>query len=205
MKIRVVNYGMGNLRSVLNAFAAIGSPAAVAERPEALADADAIVLPGVGAFGDGMANLRDRGWVPALEREVRMNHKPFLGLCLGQQLLASTGTEHGTHLGLGWIPGTVEKIVAKEGLRVPQIGWNEVRFTPDDPMYAGLGVSRDFYFVHSFVLKPADVRVTNGLCMHGDSFAASVRQGNIWATQYHPEKSQRAGLTVLRNFVGMVS
>jgi imidazole glycerol-phosphate synthase subunit HisH len=202
MKTAIVDYGMGNLRSVQNAFAAIGSPASVALAPAELATADAIVLPGVGAFADGMSNLRTRGWVEALEREVRERGKPFLGLCLGQQLLATTGTEHGVHAGLGWISGTVERFSAADGsIRIPQIGWNEVQFARPEPMYAGLGESRDFYFVHSYILKPADAGVVSGFCHHGERFAASVVQENIWATQYHPEKSQKAGLAVLRNFV----
>jgi glutamine amidotransferase len=205
MKIAIINYGMGNLRSVRNAFGAVGGDAVVAETPDALREASAIVLPGVGAFGDGMANLRRLGWVEVLEREVREKGKPFLGLCLGQQLLATTGSEHGIHQGLGWIAGTVDRLAMAPGLRVPQIGWNEVQFAAGDPMYAGLGEARDFYFVHSYVLTPADTTVTNGACVHGDAFAASVRQGNIWATQYHPEKSQKSGLGVLRNFLATVA
>ena len=201
MKIGIINYGMGNLRSVRNAFHAVGGHAEVAEKPQDLAQADAVALPGVGAFGDGMANLRAQGWVEALEEQVRQKGKPFIGLCLGQQLLAATGTEHGTHAGLGWIPGSVDRLTPAAGLRIPHIGWNDVRFSAGSRMYAGLGEARNFYFVHSFVLKPDDASLVNGQCEHGQPFAASIERGNIWATQYHPEKSQHAGLTVLKNFL----
>ena len=132
---------------------------------------------------------------------MRQRGKPFLGLCLGQQLLAATGTEHGAHLGLGWIAGSVDRLAPGAGLRIPQIGWNDVQFTPGSRMYAGLGESRNFYFVHSYVLLPQDASLVNGVCEHGQSFAASIESGNIWATQYHPEKSQKAGLAVLKNFL----
>lgn len=201
MRIGIINYGMGNLRSVRNAFHAVGGDAGVAERPEDLAQMDAVVLPGVGAFGDGMANLHAQGWVQALEEQVRRQGKPFIGLCLGQQLLATKGTEHGDHSGLGWIAGTVDRLASAPGLRIPQIGWNDVRFTPGSRMYAGLGESRNFYFVHSFVLRPDDASQVNGVCEHGETFCASIERDNIWATQYHPEKSQHAGLAVLKNFL----
>jgi len=204
MKLSIINYGMGNLRSVENAFQALGCPAKIAHHPDDLRVAERIVLPGVGAFGDGMQNLRSGGWLEVLEEEVRSKGKPFLGLCLGMQLLATRGTEHGIYDGLNWVPGTVKKIDCDDpNIRIPHIGWNEVRCTRFDGLYAGLGDSQVYYFVHSYVLWPDDSTAVSGLCSHGIDFAASVEVGNIWATQYHPEKSQKAGLKVLQNFLDM--
>jgi len=205
MELVIIDYGMGNLQSVANAFRAIGCDAKVSSHPEDLRMAERIVLPGVGSFGDGMRNLQSAGWVEALEEEVRHKGKPFLGLCLGMQLLGTTGTEHGLCAGFNWIPGIVERIVSDSPtIRVPHIGWNDVSFTKKDGLYSGLGDSEVFYFVHSYVMRPEDNTVISGLCFHGIEFAASVEKDNIWATQYHPEKSQRAGLKVLNNFVNMM-
>ncbi|HET8892668.1 MAG TPA: imidazole glycerol phosphate synthase subunit HisH [Gaiellaceae bacterium] len=200
-RIAVIDYGMGNLRSVTNAFASLGASPAVVTQPDELADAERIVLPGVGAFADGMQNLRDGGWVDALEEQVRRKGKPFLGLCIGMQVLADRGTEHGSNAGLGWIAGTVERIASDNGLRVPHIGWNDVTFTPGHAMYDGLGESDAFYFVHSYVLRPDDDSVVSGVCEYGGDFAASVETQNIRAAQFHPEKSHRAGLRLLKNFL----
>jgi glutamine amidotransferase len=202
MKIAIVNYGMGNLRSVMNAFEFLGKPAYIANQPDDIQDADKIILPGVGAFGDAMKNLRSAGWVDALNEQVMHRGKSFLGLCLGMQLLATTSTEHGLHHGLNWIAGTVSRITPKDSsLRVPHIGWNEVRFIKNEGLFGNLGKSVDFYFVHSFVFHPDDPAVISGLCDYGGEFVACIGFNNIFATQFHPEKSQKSGLTVLRNFI----
>lgn len=204
MSTAIIDYGMGNLRSVANALEALHEPAQITNRPEDLATADRIILPGVGAFGDGMRNLRAGGWIEAMDEQVRRKGKPLLGLCLGLQLLATTGTEHGIHEGLGWVPGMVEKITTDDPhIRVPHIGWNDVHITRSTGLYRGLGDSQTFYFVHSYVLRPKDPGVVSGLCRHGIEFAASIEHGNIWATQYHPEKSHKVGLRVLQNFLEM--
>ena len=195
---------MGNLRSVANAFEALGCLVNVSNHPADLKTADRIVLPGVGAFGDGMHNLQAFGWIDALEEEVRYKGKPFLGLCLGMQLLATTGTEYGLHPGLNWIRGIVVRIPSDDPtIRVPHIGWNDVSFIKKGGLYAGLGDSCVFYFVHSYVLRPEDPEVTSGVCSFGTEFVASVEMGNIWATQYHPEKSHGGGLKVLQNFLNL--
>ncbi|HYX69901.1 MAG TPA: imidazole glycerol phosphate synthase subunit HisH [Terriglobales bacterium] len=202
-KVGVVSYGLGNLRSVCNALSSLGASPFIAERPAELPAADAVILPGVGAFGDGMNNLRAAGWVEILEQEVRQKGKPFLGICLGMQLLATSGTEHGTHPGLGWVSGVARRICPGDpGLRLPHIGWNDVQprragklFTSQEP--------QAFYFVHGYILAPegqAKEAVT-ATCMYGEEFAATLEQGNILATQFHPEKSQRAGLDLLRRFL----
>jgi glutamine amidotransferase len=201
--VGIIDYGMGNLRSVWNAFRFIGTDAIIMSNAAELEKAHAVVLPGVGAFGDGMRNLHERGWVDALEAHVRRKGKPLLGICLGMQLLATTGFEHGVNAGLNWIQGVVERIPAapdNPAIRVPHVGWNDVRFTKGDGLYAGLGEARSFYFVHSYHMKPADPTIIGGVCDHGVALAASIEVDNVWATQFHPEKSHQAGLTILRNF-----
>lgn len=197
----VIDYGMGNLRSVCNAVEALGATAFVAQRPEMLETADHIILPGVGAFADGMRNLSGGGWTEALEREIREKGKLFLGLCLGMQMLATRGMEHGEHDGLGWVRGTVERLTAEGGLRIPHIGWDDVRFVRKGGLYADQEPSAVFYFVHSYVLRPEDPRIVSGICAYGQDFAASIVSDNVFATQFHPEKSQKAGLAVLGRFL----
>jgi glutamine amidotransferase len=150
-----------------------------------------------------MSRLREGGWVEALEGLVRRDGRQFLGICLGLQLLATCGMEHGRHEGLGWVPGEVVRLPDHGGtLRIPHIGWNDVVATRHDTCYCA-GYSRPgvFYFVHSFHLVPADPAMVDGWCDYGTRFAASVSTGNIWAVQFHPEKSQKAGLQVLTNFL----
>jgi len=201
--VGIIDYGMGNLTSVRNAFEASGADVSVLDRPDQLAGVSHVVLPGVGAFGDGMSNLRERGWVPAMEREVIQNKKPFLGICLGLQLLAGHSTEHGDHVGLGWIPGNVVRLPDLDGsLRIPHIGWNDALPVHLNSMYReGFSQPGVFYFVHSFHFVPDDPSVIDGWCEYGTRFAASISMKNIWAVQFHPEKSQVAGLQVLRNFI----
>ena len=199
-KVAIINYGMGNLQSVLNAFYFLNIPVAIAETVTDLQEASHIVLPGVGAFGDGMKNLKARGWISPLQTEVKEKKKPFLGICLGMQLLATMGTEYGQHEGLNFVAGTVDRMPAKEPeVRIPHIGWNEVDFLKKDGLYAGVE-KNTFYFVHSFAFHPKNVDVVSGICHHGEKFAASIEQENILATQFHPEKSQKAGLILLKNF-----
>ncbi|MEA3210629.1 MAG: imidazole glycerol-phosphate synthase subunit HisH [Chthoniobacter sp.] len=203
--IAIIDYGMGNLSSVHNAFDALDCPSTIAAQPAQLREAAGIVLPGVGAFGDGMRNLRERGFIEELEKQVRDGGKPFLGLCLGLQLLATRGFEHGENAGLNWIPGVVERLQLPPGLRVPHIGWNDVRFVKKDLLYTGLGEMHAFYFVHSFAFRPDDPRVVSGVCEYGGEFVASIEFENISATQFHPEKSHQHGLSVLRNWARKVA
>ena len=206
MRIVVIDYGMGNLRSVANAFEAVGQPVEIVAAPDGLDGADGIVLPGVGAFGDAMRNLHERGFVDPLDRHVRGGRVPFLGLCLGMQLVATESAEHGEHRGLGWVPGRVVRIDPNgTPVRVPHIGWDDVRFSSGTRLFADLGESQAFYFVHSFVLEPESRNVVSGVCDYAGPFAATIETGNIFGTQFHPEKSQKAGLAALRNFVGICS
>jgi len=201
-KIAIINYGVGNLQSVYNAFTMVGGIAKIVDSPKALKSFDMVVLPGVGAFGDGMNNLKTMGWVEVLEKEVKIKQKPFIGFCLGMQLLATVGYEHGSFKGLDWVSGSVDKIKSVDPtIRIPHIGWNNVRFIKKDGIFSGLGDEQSFYFVHSYVFIPADEHVISGMCSHGIDFAASIETNNISATQFHPEKSHKVGLTVIKNFI----
>jgi len=199
----VVDYGMGNLRSVSKAFEACGADVTVSSKPGDLQKADRIVLPGVGAFGDSMANLKKRGLIEPLRQEVLVAKKPYFGICLGMQILADSGEEKGSHQGLGWLPGkTVMFQLADRELKVPHIGWNDIRIVKDGPLWSGLGKKLDFYFVHSFHFMPTDRDDAAATCDYGGEFTAAVQHENIFATQFHPEKSQESGLRLIRNFLG---
>jgi glutamine amidotransferase len=203
-RVAIVDYRMGNLRSVANAFAILGSDVTIATTPDFLFDATHIVLPGVGAFGDGIANLERGGWIPALDVEVRTKRKPFLGICLGMQLLASTGTEHGNWRGLGWIPGTVTKLHPLEkALRIPHIGWNDVVPTHAATLLSGLSGAPCFYFVHSFAMVPEDQAVVAGRTAYGAPFVSVIETANIHGVQFHPEKSHKVGLSLLSKFLAL--
>ena len=201
--IAVIDYGMGNLRSVMNAFAEIGQPATLTRTAEDLRQARAIVLPGVGAFGDGMRNLERLGVIDALTDEVLGKGKPYLGICLGMQFLAEKSAEWGGYRGLGWIPGVVQRLdPAGRTCKVPHIGWNELEFPRPSALYADLEEPPVYYFVHSFHFVPAPeaASTVTATCGHGETVTASVERGNIYGVQFHPEKSQRVGLRLLRNF-----
>lgn len=199
--IAVVDYGMGNVRSVLNALEAVGAPAALAATASAIDEADRIVLPGVGAFSEAMERLRERKLIAPLQRNVVERGKPFLGVCLGMQLIADVSFEHGEHRGLGWVTGEVRRIEPSESsLRVPHVGWNTVEPRGTSRV---LGAPAAFYFVHAFQLLPRDPDVVTGICDHGGPITAVVEQRNIIGTQFHPEKSQQAGLALVRAFVEM--
>lgn len=200
--IAVVDYGMGNLRSVANALRYLGADVIIAADPSQLSDAERIILPGVGAFRDCIANLWARGFVDGLEDEVRRKGKPFLGICLGLQALARRSFEDGEHQGLGWFDADVVRLTpADGGLRVPQIGWNSVSMRSESPLFSGVPAGADFYFVHSYHMSCTDPDL-DAWCDYGGLVTAAVRKGNIAATQFHPEKSQDFGLKVLENFLG---
>jgi glutamine amidotransferase len=200
--VTIVDYGMGNIRSVANAFEALGADVAVAARPHELRASQRIVLPGVGSFGEAMARLRESGLAASLSREVLEERKPFLGICLGMQLLATRGFEYGEHRGLGWIEGDVRILEPKDAtLRVPHIGWNEVRLAKGGQLFQNTRENETFYFVHSYHLLPFDPSVVAGVSEYGGAVVAAVERGNIFGTQFHPEKSHRAGLVLLKNFL----
>ncbi|HEV8322568.1 MAG TPA: imidazole glycerol phosphate synthase subunit HisH [Myxococcota bacterium] len=197
--IGIVDYGVGNLASVRNAFDAIGAPAELIRDSGGVARAERIVLPGVGAFGEGIAKLRAAGLVDVLRARVLDGGVPFLGICLGMQLLGRVSHEHGLHEGLGWIPGEVRRIApADPGLPVPHVGWNDVTPRVGGSVLGERALA--FYFVHSYHLIPEDSGVVVGTCSYGAEIVAAVQRGHVMGVQFHPEKSQRDGLAVLRRF-----
>jgi len=200
--ITVVDYGVGNLRSVAKALEAVGAEVRVSSRAEDLRQAERLVLPGVGAFAPGMANLKAAGLVDVLTEEVRDRGKPLLAICLGQQLLARESEEDGLHAGLGWLPGrVVEFDLRGTSLKVPHMGWNEVLPQEESPFFEGLGPASNFYFVHSYHVVCDDPQMVLATARYGITFTAALCHENIFATQFHPEKSQENGLRLLRNFV----
>ncbi|MFO0868152.1 MAG: imidazole glycerol phosphate synthase subunit HisH [Pirellulales bacterium] len=197
--IAIIDYQMGNLRSVQKGFERVGHTAEITSDPARLAAADKIVLPGVGAFGDAMAELRARGLVEPI-RECVAAGKPFLGICLGLQLLFDVGYEGGEFAGLGILPGKVVRFALPREYKVPHMGWNQGRFVRPAPLLQGLRDGTYFYFVHSYYVVPDDPAVQAIETTYGVPFCAMVWRDNVFATQFHPEKSQADGLQLLRNF-----
>ena len=199
--VTIVNYGMGNLRSIESALHYLGVACVIEDRPERVAASEKLILPGVGSFARAMANLRSTGQRDALEQAVRGRGVPVLGICLGMQLLAERGTEDGVSAGLGWIPGEVVRFTAKEDRKIPHIGFNAVSHKARGrQMFAGLPEAADFYFVHSYYFVPRAPDAVAGECDYGEPFVAAVANANVWGVQFHPEKSQGNGLRLLRNF-----
>ena len=197
--IAIVDYGMGNLRSVQKAFATVGHDAIVTRERRALDDASHLVLPGVGAFADCMANLQQYELVDPIRLAISRG-KPFLGICLGLQLLFTESEEFGVHKGLDIIPGRVRRFPVGGDLKVPHIGWNAVTVRRPAPPLAGIESGSHFYFVHSYVVEPSDPGVIAGTTDYGRPFVSGIWRDNIFACQFHPEKSQSLGLQIIRNF-----
>ena len=199
-KVALVDYGAGNIRSVAKALERSGLTVEVTDSPGAVLAADGVVLPGAGAFADAMENLRGRGVEDAIKQSVEAG-RPYLGLCIGVQVLFEEGEEHGTTPGFGIFGGRVQRFPEEDPqggrLRVPQIGWNAVRFQGDHPMLADLPAEDYFYFVHSYRPVPTDSSIVVGVCNYGGEFAAAVANESIFAVQFHPEKSQHAGKRLL--------
>jgi glutamine amidotransferase len=197
--IAVVDYGMGNVRSVERALHALRAEAVITRDPDVLRAAERIVLPGVGAFGVAMERLRALGLVAVLDELVLERRVPTLGVCLGMQLVCTESFEHGEHEGLGWIPASVRRLEpGEQNLRVPHVGWNDVFARQGASLFEGGGV---FYFVHSFYVDPEDDADVAATCRYGVEFAAALEHENVVATQFHPEKSQRDGLALLERFI----
>lgn len=200
MKIGLVDYGAGNLQSVRNALRAIGRDSVLAASEEDLAGVDALIFPGVGAFGDSMRHLHEQGLAGPLRAWIR-GGRPFLGICIGYQVLFESSEESPGVEGLGVFAGEVTRIKA-DGLKVPHMGWNEAVFThPADPLWAGLGPAPHVYFVHSYHPNPADKTLTAATTEYGAPFASAIRWESGAAVQFHPEKSQAIGLRLLENFL----
>lgn len=200
--IAVVDYGRGNLGSVEKAFQRVGMPAMVTQDPEVVDRAGAVVLPGDGAFHDAMASMDRLGLMPAVRRAVD-GRRPFLGICLGYQLLFSTSEEFGQGRGLDVIPGVVRRF--PPGRKVPHMGWNTVEHGGRLRLFRGIPDGAHFYFVHSYYPEPAEGGLAVAWCEYGVRFAAAVERGRLFATQFHPEKSQRWGLRLLENFAALAA
>ncbi len=202
--IVIIDYGMGNLRSVQKGFEKIGSDAVITADPNVVLQAEKVVLPGVGAFRDCMHNLEQGGFIEPILKVIA-DGRPFLGICVGMQMLFTDSVEFGLHSGLNVIPGHVlrfpdQMIVAGEKLKVPQMGWNQLSFKCRPPAFDGVAEGSNVYFVHSYYVKPDDscvIATTTDYCFE---FCSSIWQDNIIATQFHPEKSQETGLRILKNF-----
>jgi glutamine amidotransferase len=204
--IALLDYGSGNLRSVHKALLKVGADVRIARRPEEMADARAVVLPGVGAFDDCIHALQQQALLEA-SRNFMQSGRPFLGICVGYQALFEKSEEFNScAVGLGIFQGKVVRFAEGQGLKIPQIGWNQLEIVkPECPLFKGIANGSYVYFVHSFFPKPADASIIATRTSYGESFASSVWRDNIFATQFHPEKSQKVGLQLLKNFVELVA
>ncbi len=206
MKIALIDYGAGNLLSVANALHELGVDPVIAAKAHDLTGATHLVLPGVGSFGDSMAQLESRGLVPAIREWVAAG-RPYLGICLGYQLLFDSSEESPGVAGLGVVAGSVRRFRQTAGLKIPHMGWNSAApRRPETGNWAGLGAEPYFYFVHSYFPAPKDPSVIAAATTYGeDAFASAIELPNLLACQFHPEKSQDAGLRLIRNFIGISS
>jgi len=200
--IAIIDYGMGNLKSVFKAFRKVGIDAVVTSKPADVENASAIVLPGVGAFRDCMQNLNGLGMPETIARSIEKG-KPYLGICLGLQILFSESTEFGSSKGMGILPGKVVRFTSKD-LKIPHMGWNTVNLRKTPPIFNGIDDKNYFYFVHSYYVVPDDKSMIAGTTEYGTEFASMIWKDNIMATQFHPEKSQHLGLQIFTNFGEMV-
>lgn len=198
--VTIVDYGSGNLRSVQKACERLGAAAIITDDPNRVAETDRLILPGVGAFGDAMRELRIRGLVDPILAHLRAD-RPFFGICMGLQLLFETGREGGHHAGLGVLAGDVVRFDVPAGMKVPHMGWNTVVWTGVDVTARAGGPDEYFYFVHAYHARPADAAVIAATTDYGGPFCSAVRRGRLFATQFHPEKSQAAGLGLLASFL----
>lgn len=202
MKLGIIDYGAGNLRSVYNSFLSVGVEGCMVKSPEDMDGVTHLVLPGVGAFGDCSSKLVAQGLSSSL-REWIAADQPFLGICVGYQVLFEEGEENPGVPGLGIFSGKVVRFPSM-GLKVPHMGWNNLTLNKaDDPIWNGMGSDPYFYFVHSFFPVPADSELNAATCVYGIEFAAAIRCGRLVATQFHPEKSQKTGMILLKNFLSL--
>ena len=197
--IAIIDYGMGNLRSVFKAFEAVGHQAVVTRDPATIKNSQHVVLPGVGAFGDCVANLERFDLVESIRDTIHAG-KPFLGICLGLQLLFTESEEFGHHKGLNIISGKVRKFAIDPGLKVPHMGWNQVHALRDCPLFREIPNGSHWYFVHSYFVEPDDPAVATSVTTYGRPFVSAIWKDNVVACQFHPEKSQSVGLQLLKHF-----
>ncbi len=202
MKIGIINHGMGNILSIINAIEYLGYECGLINEPSDFNKFSKLILPGVGAFKDCMNNLRNKGFIEILNNEVIKNKKKILGICLGMQVMAKNSTEGGFFHGLGWFDAEVIRIKPTlQQLKIPQIGWNNIEFNPNNFLFKTVPINSSFYFVHSYYMHCFNSIDVIATCNYGGKITAVVQSKNIVATQFHPEKSQEVGLKVLENFV----
>ena len=199
--IVIIDYGLGNLQSVFGAVKKIGFKPVISNKIDDLEKADKLILPGVGAFEDGMNNLKKLGLIEPLTRIVLKQKKPILGICLGMQLMCKESYEFGHHKGLGWIDASVIKLEPKQKLRIPHVGWDDLLQVKENILFEGIPKDALFYYVHSFHAKLNNKDEIIGECDYGQRFTAAANKDNIFLTQFHPEKSQLHGLNLLKNFL----
>lgn len=197
--IAIIDYGMGNLASVKNAFNKLGFDAAITSQADEILKAERVVLPGVGAFRDAAANLRKFG-LDKVIKQLAARDTPLLGICLGLQLLFTESEENGIHRGLDIVKGRVVKFDLPAQYKVPHMGWNQVKTAPESKLFNGIPTNSHFYFVHSYYVLPEDKSYIAGICDYGPDFVCAVEKGRLFATQFHPEKSSKLGLKILKNF-----
>lgn len=203
-RVAIVDYGMCNLDSVVRAIEECGGYPLVTKQAADIAVADAIILPGVGAFADAMRNIRHYYLDYILSEKVLVKQTPFLGICLGMQLLATRGFEGGQTEGLGWIPGEVRQLIpTSEDPKIPHVGWNEIFVVRESPILLGIDQPSNFYFVHSYHLCPDNEEHIVAKTKYADGFVSVIQREMIFGVQFHPEKSQRTGFKILRNFLSL--
>lgn len=201
--INIIDYGMGNIQSVKNAFEILDCKVEVIDKPQDLSNADGIILPGVGAFANAISNLEERQLVEPLKDAVLEKGIPLLGICLGMQLLADSSEERGISKGLSFIPGKIKKIPELKGYRLPHVGWNEVEVQNEQPLFKDFDTNSSFYFVHSYRFE-CEKKYISSITDYGQKITASVQKDHIFGTQFHPEKSQKKGFYLINNFINYV-
>ena len=197
-KVCVLDYGSGNVASVYNLINRLGYDIKVSNKVEDIKKSSHLILPGVGAFGSSVEKIKNNISIELLSDEVKVKKKPFLGICVGMQVLAEKGLEFGSHEGLGWIEGTVEKINAKV---LPHVGWNNIEMKKNSPIFSNIKNASDFYFVNSYALKVKDNNIIIAETTYENTFCSAVQKENIFGVQFHPEKSQKVGQDIIDNFL----
>lgn len=198
--IIIIDYGMGNLASVHNAIKKCGHECVISGKADDIARAERLILPGVGAFADGMNNLRELGLIEVLNEQVVSRKKRLLGICLGMQLMCNESFEHGRTDGLGWFDCSVKRLPEKDDIRIPHMGWNNIKCTSANKLAEPKETEDDYYFVHSYYVDDHERQYTTATCTYGIGFSCMIEKGNIFGVQFHPEKSQECGLSILDSF-----
>lgn len=202
--VSIINYGMGNIRSLQSALDYLGVTNKVVAMPKEIESSDKLILPGVGSFARAMENIRRMNLLDSMNKAVLILKKPILGICLGMQLLAEIGDEDGPSTGLGYIPGRVQRMSPLNDLKLPHIGFNSADFSANDQiLFKGLNNRADFYFIHNYKFCCPNKEYVSSLTKYGQTFVSSLNKDNVFGTQFHPEKSQKNGLSVLKNFTSL--